>query len=87
MNIFNSFLLNLLILCYIKMDNDNYFDLKYLEEIHFLFLELKEISQFYNLNFFQKNNKSSPFHEFINNNIEIIEYDTPISDDEILYPD
>jgi hypothetical protein len=69
------------------MDNDDYFDLKYLEEIHFLFLELQQISQFYNLNLFRTNNKSGDFHDFINTNTEVNEYDNPNSEDDFLLPD
>ena len=38
------------------MDNEDYFDLKYLEDVHSLFQDLIQINQFYNLNLFQNNN-------------------------------
>ena len=66
------------------MDNDYYFDLKYLEEIHFLFVELREMSQFYNLNLFRTNNKSCDLHDFINSITEVNEYENYNSDDDLL---
>ena len=69
------------------MDNDDYFDLKYLEEIHFLFVELQQISQFYNLNLFRRNKHSCDLHDFINTNTELTEYDNINSDDELLLSD
>jgi len=69
------------------MDNDDYFDLKYLEEIHSLFQELLQLSQFYNLNLFRINNKSCDFHDFINSITELNEFDNPNSDDELVTSD
>ena len=69
------------------MDNDDYFDLKYLEEIHSLFQELLQLSQFYNLNLFRTNNKSSDLHDFINSITELNEFDNHNSDDELVTSD
>ena len=35
-------------ICFITMDNEDYFDLKYLEDVHSLFQDLIQINQFYN---------------------------------------
>ena len=69
------------------MDNEDYFDLKYLEEIYSLFQDLIQINQFYNLNLFQKNNNFTDLHNFIIKNTEFIEYDNIDSDDELLILD
>ena len=69
------------------MDNEDYFDLKYLEDVHSLFQDLMQINQFYNLNLFQKNNNFTDLHNFIIKNTEFIEYDNIDSDDELLILD
>ena len=69
------------------MDNEDYFDLKYLEEIYSLFQDLIQINQFYNLNLFQKNNNFTDLHNFIIKNTEFIQYDDLNSDDELLTSD
>ena len=74
-------------ICFITMDNEDYFDLKYLEEIYSLFQDLIQINQFYNLNLFQKNNNFTDLHNFIIKNTEFIQYDDLNSDDELLTSD
>ena len=69
------------------MDNEDYFDLKYLEYVHSLFQDLMQINQFYNLNLFQKNNNFTDLHNFIIKNTEFIQYDDINSDDELLTSD
>ena len=74
-------------ICFITMDNEDYFDLKYLEDVYSLFQDLIQINQFYNLNLFQKNNNFTDLHNFIIKNTEFIEYDNIDSDDELLILD
>ena len=69
------------------MDNEDYFDLKYLEDVYSLFQDLIQINQFYNLNLFQKNNNFTDLHNFIIKNTEFIQYDDLNSDDELLTSD
>ena len=69
------------------MDNEDYFDLKYLEDVHSLFQDLIQINQFYNLNLFQKNNNFTDLYNFIIKNTEFIQYDDLNSDDELLTSD
>ena len=74
-------------ICFITMDNEDYFDLKYLEDVHSLFQDLIQINQFYNLNLFQKNNNFTDLHNFIIKNTEFTKYDDLNSDDELLTSD
>ena len=74
-------------ICFITMDNEDYFDLKYLEDVYSLFQDLIQINQFYNLNLFQKNNNFTDLHNFIIKNTEFIQYDDINSDDELLTSD
>ena len=74
-------------ICFITMDNEDYFDLKYLEDVYSLFQDLIQINQFYNLNLFQKNNNFTDLHNFIIKNTEFIQYDDLNSDDELLTSD
>ena len=69
------------------MDNEDYFDLKYLEDVHSLFQDLIQINQFYNLNLFQNNNNFTDLYNFIIKSSEFIEYDNIDSDDELLILD
>ena len=69
------------------MDNEDYFDLKYLEDVYSLFQDLIQINQFYNLNLFQKNNNFTDLQNFIIKNTEFIQYDDLNSDDELLTSD
>ena len=74
-------------ICFITMDNEDYFDLKFLEDVYSLFQDLIQINQFYNLNLFQKNNNFTDLHNFIIKNTEFIQYDDINSDDELLTSD
>ena len=74
-------------ICFITMDNEDYFDLKYLEDVYSLFQDLIQINQFYNLNLFQKNNNFTDLQNFIIKNTEFIQYDDLNSDDELLTSD
>ena len=74
-------------ICFITMDNEDYFDLKYLEDVYSLFQDLIQINQFYNLNLFQKNNNFTDLHNFIIKNTEFTQYDDLNSDDELLTSD
>ena len=74
-------------ICFITMDNEDYFDLKYLEDVHSLFQDLIQINQFYNLNLFQKNNNFTDLYNFIIKNTEFTQYDDLNSDDELLTSD
>ena len=74
-------------ICFITMDNEDYFDLKYLEDVHSLFQDLIQINQFYNLNLFQNNNNFTDLYNFIIKSSEFIEYDNIDSDDELLILD
>ena len=69
------------------MNNQEYFELKYLEETNMIFQDLLQINHFYNVNLFQKNNNFNDLYEFI---IEITEFDETEelnSEDELLLSD
>jgi hypothetical protein len=53
-------------------DYDNeYFELKYLEEINDLFLSFKNESELFNLNLFEKNDNFMDLFDFIYSSIQI----------------
>jgi len=52
---------------------EDYFELKYLEEISELFNEFKEIDNYYGLNLL--NDNYCLFYEFIQDNVVIIDFD------------
>ena len=67
--------LNLNLLIYfmisISMSDSDYFELKYLEEIHELFLSLKQKSELFNLGLFQKNDNFMDLFDFLFDSIEM----------------
>ena len=64
-----------------NIDEIEYFELKYIEEISKLFNELKEIDNHYNLNLFKEN--YCEYFEFIQNRVQIYEFiDEEISETE-----
>jgi len=56
------------------MSNEEYFELKYLEEINDLFLHLKELNDHYNLGLFHGvRNTPMELFDFLQNNIHVLE--------------
>lgn len=69
------------------MNNQEYFELKYLEETNMIFQDLLQINQFYNVNLFQKNNNFNDLYEFIISITEFDEIEELNSEDELLLSD
>jgi len=61
------------------MSDSEYFELKYLEEIHELFLSLKQKSELFNLGLFKKNNNFMDLFDFI---LDSIEMNNEVTEDE-----
>lgn len=55
------------------MNDYEYFELKYLEEVNDLFLSFKNKSELYNLGLFQKNNNFMDLFDLIYDSINIID--------------
>ena len=69
------------------MNNQEYFELKYLEETNMIFQDLLQINHFYNVNLFQKNNNFNDLYEFIISITEFDEIEELNSEDELLLSD
>ena len=64
------------------MSNFEYFELKYLEEVNDLFLNIKELNGYYNLGLFQgKTDNPTDLLEFIFERIAVLEEDSEEEDD------
>ena len=56
------------------MSNDEYFELKYLEEVNDLFLNLKELNNYYNLGLFQGvRDTPMDLFEFLQQKVQVLE--------------
>ena len=64
------------------MSNYEYFELKYLEEVNDLFLNIKELNGYYNLGLFQGGEDNpTDLLEFIFERIAVLEEDSEEEDD------
>ena len=56
------------------MSNDEYFELKYLEEVNDLFLNLKELNNYYDLGLFQGvRDTPMDLFEFLQQKVQVLE--------------